>query len=162
MRANDVELAVSRDFDIRQNIIVPNVYWGIRGLDYEADLVVLRPSGYAIEIEIKVTAADIRADLKKQHAHGSKLFKELWFAAPAELSGHRDIPARAGIISIEPCKSSSWQPNGYVARRIRVAQTNKSAVKWSEQRRLELCRLATMRVWSLKAHLARKKTRHKG
>ena len=155
MTANDIELAVSRNYGIRQNIIVPNVSWGIHCLQYEADLVVLRPSGWGIEIEIKVSGSDIKADLKKRHTHDCNLFKELWFAVPEELAGHSDIPERAGIISVKVCVANSYQPNGHSATRIRPATTNKEAIKWSDRNRQALCRLATMRVWSLKATIAK-------
>lgn len=43
--------------------IVPNM----RALMFEMDLFFVRPSGYAEEIEIKVTLADFRADRKKTY-----------------------------------------------------------------------------------------------
>jgi len=153
VNAGIVERTVARHFDIRQNVIVPNVYWGI-GLSYEADVVVLRPSGYAVEVEIKVSASDIKADLKKSHCHDSKLFKELWFAVPECLEAHPDIPARAGVLSIVKVEASSWYLSGYKVKRVRSPETNKTAVKWSDRKRLSLCRLATMRCWDLKDKLA--------
>jgi len=95
----DIEIAVAKHFGWRQNVIVPNVHWGL-GLHYEADLVVLRPSGWAIEIEIKISAADIRADLKKLRQHNSPLFRELYFAVPECLTENPNIPAHAGILSV--------------------------------------------------------------
>ena len=52
LTAQDIERLVAAHFDHRANLIVPNVSWGW-GLAYEADMVVVRPSGYAMEIEIK-------------------------------------------------------------------------------------------------------------
>jgi len=98
MTAQDVEIAVAKHFNYRTNVIVPNVYWGL-GLRYEADLVVLRPSNWAIEVEIKVSASDIKADLRKAHQHDSRLFKELYFAVPEELKNNPFIPDHAGILS---------------------------------------------------------------
>jgi len=37
MKATDVELVLSDHFNYRQNLIVPNVYWGMNLL-YEADM----------------------------------------------------------------------------------------------------------------------------
>ncbi len=42
----DIEIAVSSHFGIRQNTIVPNLFWGM--FTYELDLLVLSKGGYAI------------------------------------------------------------------------------------------------------------------
>jgi len=147
LRAQDVEIVVANDFNYRQNIIVPNVHWGM-SLPYEADMVVLRQSGYAIEIEIKVSASDIKADLKKRHHHDSNLFRELWFAVPEKLEAHPDIPHRAGIISI------GWSYDRYHATRTRGASVNRNAKKWADRQISALTRLGCMRTWTLKAHLS--------
>ena len=62
----EMEIAVMRWLGIRQNLVVPNVSWGL--LNYEADVVSLTPSGYATEVEIKVSKADLLADFKKGHS----------------------------------------------------------------------------------------------
>ena len=102
MTANEVEIEVAKHFGWRQNVIVPNVYWGL-GLNYEADMVILRPSGWAIEIEIKVTRADIKADLKK-HKHNftneQSKFRQFYFAVPKIIADDPRIPERAGILAI--------------------------------------------------------------
>ena len=63
----EIEEAVARYYDYRSHIIVPNVSWGWD--IHECDLIVVRPSGYAIEIEIKRSRADIKADGDKRHGH---------------------------------------------------------------------------------------------
>ncbi len=150
MTSQQVEIAVAQHFDYRRNIIVPNISWGM-GLHYEADVVVLRASDYAIEVEIKVSASDIKADLKKHHTHDSELFCELWFAVPLSLSQHPDIPERAGILSI-------------IGERNRVSvvrkpQRNKLGVKWTTKQRLKLLHLASMRTWKLKQQMLKLKTK---
>ena len=149
MTSQQVEIAVAQHFDYRRNIIVPNISWGM-GLHYEADVVVLRASDYCIEVEIKVSASDIKADLKKHHTHDSELFCELWFAVPEELDAHPDIPLRAGILSI--------------GKRNRVTvsrkpQRNKLGVKWTVKQRLKLLHLASMRTWKLKQQMLKLKTK---
>ena len=138
-------MAVARALNYRQNIIVPNVYWGL-GLRYEADLVVLRPSGYAIEIEIKTTAADIKADLLKSIQHSSNLFRELWFATSDDLSEHPNIPARAGIFAVTLSPIS----HRYVVKTTRPAKRNLNARRWTPEQRLKLLHLGAMRIWGLK------------
>ena len=144
-----IELAVVNYFNPRMNIIVPNIWWGI-GLKYEADLVVLRPSGFAIEIEIKTTASDIIADTKKSHRHDSDWFKELWFAIPENLSQNLHIPERAGILLIKNHK------NGYYAKAMRPPRINKMAKKWPSEKREKLMQLGIMRIWGLKQTLCDK------
>ena len=164
MKATDVELVLSDHFNYRQNLIVPNVHWGMNLL-YEADMVVLRKSGWAVEIEIKVTAADIKADTKKRHQHDSRLFKELWFAVPIELAEHPMIPAHAGILA-------AWRYDGgrvgyghsqkpYL-KGTRAPTVRRDAKKWSDADRIKLLSLGSMRVWTLKAALARNNERAKG
>jgi len=144
----DIEIAVARHFDYRTNIIVPNVSWGLPGLRYEADLVVLRPTGWAIEVEIKVSADDIRQDLKKFHAHDYPYFCELWFAVPESLACCSDIPDRAGILSVQISKYAR-----IFVTRVRPAKRRRAARKFTENKRDKLLSLASMRTWTLKEHL---------
>lgn len=153
MTAQDIEIAVAQHFDYRRNLIVPNVYWGL-GLLYEADLVVLRPSNWAVEVEIKVSSADIRADLRKQHQHDSKLFRELYFAVPDDLKDDPNIPERAGVLSV-----SDWFRDGRLrANKYRCAQRNNNAIKFEAHHRQKLYELAAMRTWTLKQYIADRRT----
>lgn len=148
LTARDIEIAVAKYFDYRRNLIVPNVHWGI-GLPYECDLVVLRPSNWAVEVEIKVTRGDIRADLRKKIRHDSLLFRELYFAVPRALADDPNIPARAGILSLD------FSPAGVLrATKVRVARRCKNPVRWSAGQRQKLYDVASMRTWTLKQHLA--------
>ena len=152
--AADIELAVSKHFGHRTTLMVPNVSWGW-GLRYEADMVVIR-SGYAMEIEIKVTAADIVADTKKFHSHDAKVFRMLWFAVPEALAGHPRIPAKAGIMAYcqrvyHPGTSSEYSVPTIEVRR--APQINKAATKISDEQRFGLARLGAMRIWDLKTAL---------
>lgn len=144
----DIEIATAKHFGWRQNVIVPNVHWGL-GLHYEADLVVLRPSGWAIEVEIKISAADIRADLKKRRQHDSNLFRELYFAVPECLAENANIPEHAGILSVY--WHGAYGP--WRVKKIRDAARRKTAHKWRPETRQKLYELAAMRTWSLKQHL---------
>ncbi len=148
LTAQQIEMAVADHFGYRQNLIVPNVHWGL-GLPYEADLVILRPSGWAIEVEIKCTASDIKADHRKRRQHDSNLFRELYFAVPEALSYSADIPEHAGIFSV------FWYRPGWLkVKKVRSAALRKTATKWKPETRQKLCELAAMRIWSLKHHLA--------
>ena len=71
----EMEVALSKFFNPRQNIIVPNISWGMGG-HHECDLMVLTQCNFAYEVEIKVSAADLKADAKKTHAHPAQENKE--------------------------------------------------------------------------------------
>jgi len=60
----EMETAISRLFGVREHIIVPNISWGFYGI-HEMDVCVVRKSGYMIEIEIKRSVHDMKADFKK-------------------------------------------------------------------------------------------------
>lgn len=144
--AKDVELAVVSFFGARQNLMVPNVSWGM--IHYEADLVVLRPSGYAEEVEIKVTRADLIADGRKHHRHNSNMFRKLWFAIPENLVRCIEfIPERAGILVIGS--------NG-VSNVLRQPTVNGAAQKLTQAQQYQLARLGALRIWGLKRELARR------
>lgn len=141
-----IEYAIATHFSVRENIVVPNVTWGW-GLRYEADLVILRQSGFADEIEIKMSAGDLKADANKSHSHDSPRFKRLWFAVPEKLLKHIDaIPAKAGILACE------WSPDflRLNVKTIRPPQINKAARKITDAERLKLLHLAYTRLWSYK------------
>ena len=167
--SQDVEILVANHFGFRQNIVVPNVSWGMN-LGHEADMIILRPSGYAIEIEIKVTAGDIKADTKKcwrrsrisgevLPAHWCRMVKLVFFALPEKLKDNEHIPPHVGILSIVPQHEEKWYDGNQhlVAARVEVhrePRVNTEAVKWSDKDRAKLAELGCMRIWALKQHLA--------
>ena len=62
-------------------IVVPNVLLG----PYEADFVTITKSDYLIEVEIKISISDFRADFKKKHYHDCPEVNALYYAIPKEL-----------------------------------------------------------------------------
>ena len=150
LNSTQIEKLVVRHFNPRANIIVPNVSWGL--LQYEADLVILRPSMYAIEVEIKTSKADIKRDLLKRHSHDSDLFRELWFAIPEALKDDVNIPTKAGIMAVEKRRNGV----GFQLRIVRRGTLNKYASKWTPTQKDKLLNLGCMRIWSLKEALWRK------
>jgi len=147
--ANEIEVAIAEHFDFRKNIIVPNVSYGMFR-DHEADIVVLKPSGWAEEVEIKISASDIKADLKKRKGRGHarpEIIQKLWFAVPDFLADNPDLPEWAGVLSL------FRGPRYYDGIRVTVARNprlNPGARKMSTDERLQLSRLAMFRVWTLK------------
>jgi hypothetical protein len=145
-----MEMALVGHFGIRQNILVPNVSWGLKGLDHEVDLLLIRPgSGNAEEIEIKISASDLKRDETKNHGLGhvrSKLIRKLWFAVPLELAEHPSIPEDAGIlVVVKDCRSQS---KVIALRAPKLIQGSRPLTSDEIQ---AVLRLSNMRVWSLKA-----------
>ena len=162
MTALDIELAVAEHIGIRQHLIVPNVSWGL-GLAHECDLLYVTKSGYAHEVEIKVSRSDLLRDQKKRkyrdsfrecHYHEC-LVRSLTFAIPAEMEASiPDIPEYAGVLLVEP--HPRWKR--LVCREVRKAVPYRDARKLSDEERFDLARLGTMRIWGLKRKLKAKET----
>lgn len=147
LSAREIEIACAAHFNSRINVIVPNVSWGL-GLRYEADLLVLRPSGYCDEVEIKCTRSDIIRDLSKQHNHDYRYVRLVWFAVPAHLATCDKIPDYAGILSLS-------RAYGRVhVTTIRSAKLRrKNPERMPDKIVMKLLRLASMRVWTLKERM---------
>lgn len=139
----EIEIAVANYFGIGTNIIVPNVSWGF--LNHEADLLVVSKSGYAWEIEIKVSKSDMVRDQSKRHAHQSNKIRHLWFAIPEKLLPEVSlIPERAGILYIKQ--------SGHVLQH-REPQVNITALKLTDEEQFKIVRLGALRIWRLKAKI---------
>jgi hypothetical protein len=167
MKTLDVEIAIINYFNPRQNIIVPNVSWGIFNSTYKAlhecDVLILRKSGYAVEVEIKVSKSDLLADLKKGHAHYHNLIREFYYAVPKELKeiALGSIPENAGLITISREMVTHYKWDEFIGRQafdveedvvrtIRNSKIRTDAEKWSDEKRYQLTRLGTMRILGLK------------
>jgi hypothetical protein len=144
----DIEIAVMEFFGVRQNLIVPNVYWGM-GFRHELDLLVLTKAGYGIEVEIKISRSDMVADTKKKHRHYSQKIKRLYFAIPENLldSCIDLIPDEAGILIIQPNKYGDMFAQKYREAKI------KSHYKFGDSERDKLLHLAAMRIITMKRQL---------
>ena len=149
MTAKQIELLLTRDmFKPFKNIVLPNVATGpVLG---EADLLVLRPSDWLEEIEIKVDFQDFKREFTadtKQHKHkllvnGIKgkphTIKRFWYAVSSDIATRVTplIPAHAGLI---------------VAHRrlevVKAAPNLKMARKLTPQERIALLEKAYYRYW---------------
>ena len=112
---------------------------------HECDLLVLRPSGSAVEIEIKISKSDLKKEIQKAHNHDDKRIKEFYFAIPDHLKDCEElIPDRAGIITVTP--------EGY-CKIIRKCQKVPGSRGFNMDEKYNLARLGTMRIWSLKRRI---------
>lgn len=150
LTTQQMELLLAQYFGTRINVIVPNVSWGL--LNHEADLVVLRKSGWAEEVEIKVSKSDLKRDLTKNRGRGhrsSDLISKLWFAVPEALATMPEIPAHAGIISV----AFNELRKCWIVQTVRGPKLNKRARKLSDKEVRQLLRLGMFRIWTLKDKL---------
>ena len=144
MNTLEIELAVAGYFDFRANTIVPNISWGLNL--HEIDVLVLTKSGYAYEVEIKTTKADLVRDSKKKHGHRSSRIKRLYFAVPESLAqiALTIIPIGAGLLTIK-------EEGGFTrAKLIKPPSQNSQVRPLNPDERLKLHELATMRLWNMK------------
>lgn len=151
----EIESVVAEMWGYNKNLIVPNISWGA-GI-HECDLLILRPSGMAVEVEIKISVSDLKKDATKRHGHQSDKISELYFAVPDKLIPYIAlIPERAGIILISSYTYHHWLKGvrtTFKGEIVKRPTSNPNAVKWSEKQRMNLGRLGCMRIWSLKRSL---------
>lgn len=141
LTTRDIEKKVAEYFGVRQNIIVPRVSWGF-GI-HECDLLIMTKSGYATEVEIKISKADLIKDKEKEHGHNDNRIKNFYFAIPETLREYIEhIPERAGIIVVNHEKKIS-----FACETVRWPQTNKNPYKFTTEEMLHLAHLGCMRIW---------------
>jgi hypothetical protein len=142
----DIELAIAKHYDTRQHIIVPNCYINFgTSADHECDLIIIKRSGYAEEIEIKMSKSDLKADFKKKHGHVGERLQHLYYAMPVELYEQCKelIPEYAGVFTI-----TKYEDRGF-ARCVKSAP-KKQCRKLTTDEQLKIARLGVMRIWNLK------------
>ena len=151
MKTLEMEIALMRKLGIRINLIIPNVSWGMHGM-HECDLLCLSKSGYATEVEIKVSKADLLKDVEKPHKHEHRLITYLYFAVPEKLKliALEVIPKHAGLYVV-----TEYRSGGIYVSQVKEAQRKKGAVKWSTEDKYKLARLGAMRILGLKSKIAK-------
>jgi hypothetical protein len=174
MNTLDIEIAIIKGFNPRQNLIVPNVAWGIHNKHYtplhECDVLILSGSGYATEVEIKVSKADLLKDVSKRHGHRHSLIRRFYFAVPEKLKdiALANIPENAGLIVVSLKEVTNYHyhyEGGYTPYKdiitrvdtIRECKINTLAEKWDDKQRLQLARLGCMRILALKQKIQKSK-----
>ena len=135
-------------FDFGKNVIVPNYMKGLTNAG-EADLLVLRPSDWAEEIEIKISAADFKAEFKHKPTKHTKLTngkhhcKKYWFAMPLDLALElkKDIPEYAGLLGV-----NGWKD----VRVVKPAPVLKNASKVPAESKDKMMKSIYSRYWNYK------------
>jgi len=150
----EMEIAISKLYGIRQNIIVPNISWGFLG--HEADLFIIKRSGTTVEIEIKRSLQDMKAEKNKGHNHKDKQNRigEFYYAFPIELleKCREYVPEDAGIITCHKSVNNSY---GTYARFDRPAKRIKNSRKLTTEEQFKIAQLGCLRIMPLKEKLVR-------
>ena len=131
MTSLDIQRALCGYWDVNlwnpRKVLAVRNSTGVAGWD--ADLLIIHPSGWADEIEIKVSLSDFKREFtKKAHKHRSlqeglpdfnlvgwkavddwtkckpHIVRRFWFAVPSELADKVRplVPRYAGLITVEP------------------------------------------------------------
>ena len=166
VRCIDIELSIFGIYDIRQHVIVPNVSDQMCLVPFETDMLVLSKSGYSTGFEIKISKSDLLADLKKkqytrfkdkengsllQELYYAKKFKHFYYAVPKNLENTAIslIPEFVGLYVYEKFE----YPKMPTFKKVKEAKKLKTE-SWREKDKIELMRLGTMRIYSLKLGLS--------
>ena len=149
LSVKEIQALLADYWGIRNNIIVPNVSWGM--LDYEADLLIMNQTGYVMEIEIQRSWSDFLADFKKDEvAHKSEIIYQFWYCVPDEIYSkckeklkevYPDSIGRPNIIS--------YTDSGMLNFHGKAASycSGKHRKLYLEEQ-LKLARLGTLRYWN--------------
>jgi hypothetical protein len=144
----EIEVAIAEMFDLRKNIIVPNIQAGMQL--HECDVLMYRPTGYGVEFEIKLTKSDLMKDFSKDHHHESELIKEVYYAVPANIVSVclQVLPKTFGIIVAR--RGADME---IVTEIVRPSIENADARKWTAEEAFKLAKLGNMRWPKLKREL---------
>ncbi|SOD42429.1 hypothetical protein [Nitrosovibrio sp. Nv4] len=168
------ELALNY-FQRRHLVVVPNCGW----TGYECDLLVVTKNLRIIDVEIKISRSDLRADVKKDkwwktyamdpvagfHRRLDEPEPKTWpekvwkhyYAAPLEIwdeSLTEKIPAASGILLLYRGHHGEVR---YECRR--PARPNPDAEKLSPESAVDIARLASLRMWNAYQSLQNERAR---
>lgn len=144
-------MAVIKLIGYRTHVVVPNVSWGL-GLNHECDMLVLDKHNRFTEIELKISAADLKKDFTKSHQHKSRYISRLVYALPEWLyESHGElIPAGCGVILVSDIGNTrkilhaTWERN---------CKHSKHTLEIPRKILDKFYHLGCMRIWSLKQRI---------
>lgn len=145
------ETVVGQVFPIPRHLCVANVAWSL--LPYEADLLVMTQSGYMVEVEIKVSLADLKRDASK-HKWSTQAFTTMvsrfYYAMPAALwekpAAQEAVRPGAGVIVVE--KVEHDRHGRVLEARVEREAVRTGARALTARERFDLARVGSYRAWS--------------
>lgn len=149
----EIEVALSWHFDVQKCICMPQL---TMFFEHEIDFLAVRKTGYAVEVEIKRSVADMKAEDKKKHNHESNKIVELYYCFPKDILEQCIplVPDHAGILYVY--KTSRW-----VVRVERSPLRNKDARKLTDKEINKILRYSNYRIWNFKKKIVKLKNKIK-
>jgi hypothetical protein len=148
LHSGHIEVAVAMLLNYRVYVIVPNISHGLY-LNHECDVLALKDSRFT-EIEIKISASDLKRDFEKKHGHRSQYISRLVYAVPENLIDLALMlcPKASGIIAVK------WNSyiGKYTAYWVRTGKHDKAIPRVPDSIQKKFMELGCMRIWSLKTH----------
>ena len=167
MTSQQISLVLSTRHDLRQEMLIPNVSWGLVSWG-ECDLLSVSNAGYITEYEIKLTLADFKREWRKKRWVGivenpeidsiyardfRKMVKSYYIVVPKKLTEKITplIPEQIGAGIIEILEERAWKdaPLHRWANEVKPAVANRKAGKLTDEQRIRLGYWAAMRYWNL-------------
>ena len=148
-------------FDFTRNICVPNVSYGFN-YSGESDLLIIRPSMFLIEVEIKISVADLKKDVEKSKhkdwERATNPVAELYYAMPSSIwdkvKDNPPIPDHAGIVIIDESKLDRYTKHQF----IRKAKKHAFARTLTHLEIYRITRLGCYKFWVNNSKLDRANT----
>lgn len=151
-------------------VLVPNTTW----TGYEADVLGVTTDLRLIDIEVKISRSDFRADAAKdkwwrrmgwakQGPDAPRLWPhKVWkhyYAMPREIWRPDMIPMAAspnsGILLLSPSNHAPDDPTRLVVHCERRAKPDRNAARLTAEQAVDVARLANLRMWEAYAELER-------
>ena len=155
LSVREIQLAIRNSWycDNRSDLIVPNVSWGL--LPYEADLLVVKPSGLCAEFEIKRSFEDFKKDFTKHHTHNCSIIAYFYYVVPESIKDkvrnfiiehYEDSATYPAVILYNDQGNLSrlkYDELGYLG-----CEKRKNYEKVTQEQRATLGRLVSIRYWN--------------
>ena len=175
----DLEIALARYVDYRQNLVIPNLshaffpYW-------ESDIIAISGSGYMTEYEIKTSVSDLKREWRKQ--------RWKWLTFPRRGVGKNGRPRNefvdlirryiivvpdsiadkcqglipeavgAGLLTFDRYSEESGLGDRlFISRELQKPKVNRDARKITDAERQHLGHLMALRYWTAREKLERGK-----
>ena len=145
----EIEVALARLFDIQKHLCLPTT---TMFFEHEIDFLAVRQSGYAVEVEIKRSVFDMKAEKKKTHNHESNKIVEVYYCFPKDIIDQCFllVPKEAGVLQVKSNGVGGWKVTC-----IRSPVRNKNARKLTEKEINKILRYSNYRVWGFKRKIVK-------
>jgi hypothetical protein len=158
---HEIQVAIATQLFRRKYLVVPNCGW----TGHECDLLVIDKSLRIIDVEVKISRADLKQDNKKQKWYETRPWSKrhlpeqrrqwpdkVWkhyYVIPADIwqdSLYKSINASSGVVLVRRQKAN----NKLAIELIRMAKPDRQAKQLSPADAVDIARLVSLRYWNQK------------